>query len=218
MAHMQLILYCLCLALRIPDLITPPVDPPFIQKPKERIEKDKIESLETIKERSAQEEYELGLLYILAGELDLGKSHIEKALFLKSKFLEARIQLGFINLWENDLESANLSFREALIEEPCDKRALFGLQQFARSQSNAVAREIYLEILSCDPKNLDCLFFLGQTAPKYEDAVVALARIYERQNDAEALRKLSQQYPQVGDLQRIYARFLVSRENFSEAS
>ncbi len=55
------------LSFRVPDLISPPLDPPFIERPTEREETEKIKQLETIDDRSAAEEYELGLFYILAG-------------------------------------------------------------------------------------------------------------------------------------------------------
>jgi tetratricopeptide (TPR) repeat protein len=229
----------LLFAFRIPDLISPPLDPPFVERPTEtRIEKKKIEYLEEFDPRTADEEYELGLLYILAGNLALAKGHIERAIQLKPNFEEAQIQMGFILIWQNQLNQAKQFFQKVLVKHPCDKKALLGLGKIAIKSSDKQAIELFQQLYSCDSKNTDALFTLGQLYKKtkqYEkakeaylallkihpndlDAEMGLAQVYQQTKNYSALKDLSEKYPSNVDIQYMYARSLLKSEKYNEAS
>lgn len=229
----------LLLSFRIPDLIPPPLDPPFTERPSEiRVEQKKIETLERLEPRTADEEYELALFYILAGKLDLAKTHLLQAMELKKNFTKAEIQMGFIYLWENQMDEAQFFFEKVLTKHPCEQRALLGLGRIATQRSDEQAIEIFTKILACDPKNTDALFYLGQLYkktnrleeaqkayrkvleidPRVEDAAESLARVYELKNDESSLKELSEKYPSNFEIQHIYARFLLNSESFKEAN
>jgi tetratricopeptide (TPR) repeat protein len=229
----------LLVSFRIPDLISPPLDPPFIERPSEnRIENEKIEQLMSLDPRTADEEYELALFYILAGNVDLAKIHAAKAIELKKNFTEAEIQMGFIFLWENQIDQAELLFQRVLDREPCNKQALFGLGKIAIQSSDVKAIELFTQLYTCDSKNADALFYLAQLYkksnrleeaenayrsaleinPNYVDAAEGLARLYELKKNKSGLKDLSEKYPSNPEIQHIYARYLLNTENFKEAN
>ena len=74
--------FLILVSFRVPDLISPPTPHPFVQPPPVRVDTKKIDRLENIDPRNAEEEYELALYYILAGELDQAKIHLAIALEL----------------------------------------------------------------------------------------------------------------------------------------
>ncbi|MBS3904817.1 MAG: tetratricopeptide repeat protein [Simkania sp.] len=234
------VLICCCFfffSFRIPDLVSPPPPPPFVEPPPVKRNEEQIAKLEDIDPRNAEEEYELALYYILADALDQAKNHLTQALVLQPNFLEAQAQMGFVLIWNHQTAEAYQYFRTILDRKPCNKWAVSGLGQVARVSSDAEAITLYQEIHHCEPKNPDALFFLGQLymknnqlpeaenaflmalriAPQYGDATIQLAKLYERKKDLKALKELYANHPSDQELQHIYARALVTAQNYQQA-
>ena len=240
--RLRILLYTLTivclLGFRIPDLISPPLDKPFLKQPSTQIETKKIEKLEAVKNRNAEEEYELGLLYILSGNIELAKKHINQALQLKPSFQYAEIQLAYIYLWEQEIQLSAILFDNVLKKTPCQWQALYGKALIAKDQNKQEMIEAIQLIQKCPKINSDTLFLLGQLyyrtgqikeakitfikvldqAPQYEDAAEALAQIYRTENDSKSLKVLTEKYPSNTRIQHLYAQQLIKYQRFQEAN
>lgn len=240
--EVRLFIVCsICLLLfgfRIPDLIEAPLEPPFIELPEKRVEKEKIEHLEREESKTAREEYRLGRLYILARDLTQAKMHLSQALEMKAEFEEAELQMGFLFFWENNLEGATKFFEEVLKQHSCDKQALYGLSQVAKKLPDPEAIPVLEKLLECDRKNPDFLFYLGQryervgerekakqayqqaleASPGYPDVAVALARIYGQERNKAKLKELAQQHRSNAEVQKTYYQALATPLDYGGAT
>lgn len=236
LANVATCFFLIC-SFRIPDLIEEPPAKPFIDKPDLEINQDEINRLKAIKDRLKEESYELALYYILAGDLESAKFYLQEALNTDPNFLEALLEMGFINVWQKNYDKALVFFKDVLNLKSCEARAIYGITEVSKHMKTQEAIESYKMILSCDPENPDVLFLVAtalrqngqyQEAIKIyqfllsknqyvSDAIEGLASIYNKNKDKTSLQALHQKYPDNISLKHIYAKDLIDDEKYKEA-
>lgn len=98
--------------------------------------------------QTAQEWYERALIQIREGKNDEAKASLEKALSLDPEYIDAKIKLGYLYLWEGKWDEAEAIF--SLYPDNTD--AQLGLALVARRRGNHKKAKQYLgEILSQNP-------------------------------------------------------------------
>jgi tetratricopeptide (TPR) repeat protein len=155
---------------------------------------------------SAEDFYERGLIEIKKKRFAEARKNLEIALEKDGSFLNAELQLGFLDLWEGNASGAFQRFSRVLDESPCQSEALIGFQELGevwRREEKKLAQilKIYQTLNECQPNNPDTLFYLGRALlrtgdlegarssfekclaliPSYGDAEILLGYIYLRE-------------------------------------
>ncbi|MGD2169417.1 MAG: tetratricopeptide repeat protein [Chlamydiota bacterium] len=192
--------------------------------------------------QTANEWYEWGLIQIREKKWDKAKQSLEEALFLDPELIVAKVQLGFLELWQHNLSASYQLFLEVLEHSSCESHALEGFReiglQWAQEQTKQQEEVIIYEKLnSCEPNNPDTLFYLGRSlartgnwekakeilqeclrlAPQYSDAEIQLAYIYLWEGKTEEAEALFIKYPNNSDAKLALARIARQRNEHDKA-
>ncbi|HLB52292.1 MAG TPA: tetratricopeptide repeat protein [Chlamydiales bacterium] len=204
----------------IPDLIPAPLNHPYMEAPALKKREKEITHLARKKKLSPRRKYLLARFYIEAGMWEEARALLYE---IQDLLPEAKIQLGFVDLWECRLEDAY----EAFEKTPCNSFALHGLKQIALCWSlkkpiKAIC--LYRKLIQCVPKDSDLYTALGillsqknrfceakeelqwalHLAPTNRDAAMQLAQVYDWDNHWDQAEKIYAQYPE--DHDAIFAR------------
>jgi tetratricopeptide (TPR) repeat protein len=219
------------------------VSEPLTQKPKQLNSRAFQEKLALHSQReSAEDFYELSLVDIEGNDLSSAKEALGVALRLNPHFIEAKVQRGYISLWEKDYSSANNHFTQILVQDTKNAKALQGLEIIAKIwgqeplfQKQAIY--IYRKLLEIFPSQADYLFNLGrllaqtrnwkeaeitlkkclEIAPQYVDAALQLGNLYLWQNRFDEAESIFQKYPENIDAKKNLAKIPMRKGNFTLA-
>lgn len=157
---------------------------------------------------------------IQKGDREEARESLERALSADPDFVDAKIQLGFLELWEGNLLRAYQLFVSSLELDPCNGDALDGLRELGSRWSQIESRQseianIYGMLNHCEPNNPDTLFYQGRALvrsgqweeaekvlkeclaidPQYVDAEIQLAYLYLWQKRWSEAKKILSRYP-----------------------
>lgn len=166
--------------------------------------------------------HSLALLYIKAADLDRAIQCLQYARSTEPPLFQINTQLGFVFLWENDLEDAYIVFSIALKQAPYNKDTLLGLDTIAQvwfqeKTHQKPTIEIYQVLHDHSPNNVDYLFHLGvllardsqwdkaeellkkclTLAPQNTEAAVQLEALYLWQGKFDLVEEIYRNYPNI---------------------
>lgn len=223
------------------------LSPPIVVEPKEPSPRQAEAAAKEYYEQhqdsmTAVDWYEIALVLVTGGQWDLAKRSLGRALALDPDLVDAYIQLGYIDVWQKNGESAIAEFDAALERSPCNRTALQGLTEVAVGFSKERPRRkdaiaLLRQVQECDPENPDVLFYLGRAlawdgqraaaeealkkclslAPEYSDAAIQLAHLYVQEGKNEEAEAIFLQYPDNPEARKGRARIASKKGNQEEA-
>ncbi|MEI6242010.1 MAG: tetratricopeptide repeat protein [Chlamydiota bacterium] len=191
---------------------------------------------------TANDFYELSLVNIEADDLLSAKEALHAAIRLDPNFLEAKIQLAYIYLWEKKLPHAENLLTQVILQDPKNPLAIAGLESIAHTwgqekdfQKQAIY--IYRKLLESIPNQGDYLFYLGRLLaqtkqwkeaeevllhclslfPQYVDADLQLGTLYVWQNRFDEAEEIFQNYPNNIEAKKDLARLSLRKGDFPTA-
>lgn len=189
---------------------------------------------------SAEDAYELGLLYMLAGQAEEAERYLDLAIAKDPEFSYALIQVGYLNYWTHDYVEAYEAFWKAFQIDPCGKQSFHGLEMVGtywlhENEHIPECLQLFKALYECSPKNIDIVFYTGlayMRLNQVDEAKKKFIRCLElRHNDPEASFQLAQIYMMEGnweEAEKLYrkagptakkhlARALVRQRKFVDA-
>ncbi len=164
--------------------------------------------------------YELALLNIQANNYDEAKIFLYQTIKADPNFVDARIQLGYLNLWKQDYLGAYQQFLWLYENFGCIGKIQPGFESigkyFVKNEINdSKSLNIFEHLYECEPNNSDTLFYLGllyfrggknqkaeiclkkslELEPNNVDADVTLAYLYVSQGRFQEAQKLFEKHP-----------------------
>lgn len=166
-----------------------------------------------------------------------GRAWLDQAIGLDPHFAPAYIQLGYLNLWEEQNEAAFRAFQKAISLCPCDPQITPGIEELLRIWADRPAQLIalYQYLTSCQTENSDLWYQLGrlqaQTGrlsdavislncalklnPQNSDAAMQLGAVYTWQEEWEAAEETYGRFPHLLDAQLGIASVEYRRGHFT---
>lgn len=190
--------------------------------------------------KSAKHYYQLSKFYIQTGELEKAKESLQTAIHIDPNYTPAYLQLGFVDVWEQNWEEATKSFFYVLQIDPCQPIALLGLTKVALFWTDQERdRAICIANLAqhCPSENPDELLYLGilqtrlhlwteaeetlrkciEVKPTYQDAYLQLANLYVFQEKYEQAKEIYFLYPMNLEAEKGLARIANYEGKYKES-
>jgi tetratricopeptide (TPR) repeat protein len=196
---------------------------PIIQSPKYSKQAEK-EIPKFIKAHKNDNEprfiYELALLYIQVNKYDEAQVLLDETIKIDPNFVDARIQLGYLNLWNNNYQESYKQFLFVYENFGCMDNIQTGLksigQYFVKNEINySISLNIFENLNKCKVNDPDILLYLGilyfrghqkekaehylkkslEIDPKNIDADITLAYLYISEGRLQEAQKLFEKHP-----------------------
>lgn len=194
--------------------------------------------LEHLGPHSREFYFRIASFYIQIDDLQEAKKSLYLALDVDPDYLEGVTQLGFLHLWEGELEQADQRFTEAWGLDPCDRSAVMGWLRLAlhltrESRSIEIAKQVEL----CELNDPDALLYLGildtrlgrweeaekalkqslKQSPKYQDTWLQLAHLYVLEGKYENAEEIYRDHPKAVESDKGLANIAVRKGDYREA-
>ncbi|NDD58111.1 MAG: hypothetical protein EBZ47_02505 [Chlamydiae bacterium] len=152
------------------------------------------------------------LIFIIDGKFNKAKEILNILLDKNPCHIFAKIQLGYLYLWGDQLFLCKKNFLEPLLFCPCNHSIIQGLSQLAlafdlKQGEDAEALEIYKKLHLCEPSNPDFMYAIG----KY------LFRSRELEESEFFLKQAANLSPNDSDIALLLANLYVQQGRFEEA-
>ena len=161
-----------------------PHPPPMTKPPKYSKEAEKEIPRFTkrhINEMKPRYLYELALLNIKIGQYDEAERLLYQTIKENPDFVDARIQLGYLSIWEDEYENAYQQFLWLYDQHGCTSKIQTGLRLIGthwvkNNINHSKSLDIFENLYECDPNHGDTILYLGLLF--YKTGQKANAEIY----------------------------------------